>query len=97
MRAIYDGAGVKGLGDDWWPEDASSMDMAWQFFISRMPGSSPVVGFSEAKLREIFPGMFGQQGGPNDGYARPLAKNAAGHVTGSAGAVPCDPSVKSRL
>mmetsp|Transcript_95175 Transcript_95175/g.269393 ORF Transcript_95175/g.269393 Transcript_95175/m.269393 type:complete len:152 (-) Transcript_95175:53-508(-) len=61
LRATYDGSGVEGLGKDWWPDDATgSMDMAWQFFLHRIPGRfSPMDGFSLGKLREMFPGMFG--------------------------------------
>ncbi|CAK0881227.1 unnamed protein product [Prorocentrum cordatum] len=62
LRAIYDGSGKRVLGKDWWPDDAtSSRDMAYMFFLNRVPGRSPRDGFSEAKLREIFPELFGRE------------------------------------
>ncbi|CAE7415869.1 CYP714A1 [Symbiodinium pilosum] len=60
LRAQYNTAGEGGLGQDWWPDDPdASRDMAYQFFIHRVPGKSLADGFSEAKLREIFPHLFG--------------------------------------
>lgn len=48
------------LAKDWWPDDPeASKDMAYQFFIHRVRGCSLKKGFSEAKLREIFPQLFG--------------------------------------
>mmetsp|Transcript_55775 Transcript_55775/g.104622 ORF Transcript_55775/g.104622 Transcript_55775/m.104622 type:complete len:142 (+) Transcript_55775:30-455(+) len=59
LRSRYDVSGEGGLGRDWWPDDPdASRDMAFQFFIHRVPGKSLVEGFSEAKLREIFPHLF---------------------------------------
>mmetsp|Transcript_101250 Transcript_101250/g.315555 ORF Transcript_101250/g.315555 Transcript_101250/m.315555 type:complete len:165 (+) Transcript_101250:87-581(+) len=92
LRSVYDGAGVEGLGEDWWPKDASSMDMAWQFFIHRLPGRSPTTGFSEAKLREIFPEMFGRRAGEGEAPGRPVA--AEGGAGGPGG--PGDARVASR-
>ena len=60
LRRVYDGKGEAGLSKGWWPDDPeASKDMAYQFFIHRVPGRSLSEGFSEAKLREIFPQLFG--------------------------------------
>ncbi|CAK9058560.1 unnamed protein product [Durusdinium trenchii] len=64
LRRRYDGGGERGLGEEWWPKDPeASKDMAYQFFIHRVPGHSLRDGFSEAKLREIFPNLFGRGSG----------------------------------
>eukprot|EP00439_Symbiodinium_sp_Y106_P080920 s562_g19.t2 len=61
LRSSYNTSGEGGLGHDWWPDDPeASRDMAYQFFIHRVPGKSLIEGFSEAKLREIFPHLFGR-------------------------------------
>ncbi|CAJ1437975.1 unnamed protein product [Effrenium voratum] len=60
LRSQYNASGEAGLAKDWWPDDPeASRDMAYQFFIHRVPGRSVADGFSEAKLREIFPHLFG--------------------------------------
>ncbi|CAE7478653.1 dnajb6-a [Symbiodinium natans] len=59
LRSQYNASGESGLGRDWWPDDPdASRDMAYQFFIHRVPGKALAEGFSEAKLREIFPHLF---------------------------------------
>lgn len=61
LRSQYDVSGEDGLAKDWWPDDPdASKDMAYLFFIHRVPGRSVREGFSEAKLREIFPHLFGR-------------------------------------
>mmetsp|Transcript_47836 Transcript_47836/g.96508 ORF Transcript_47836/g.96508 Transcript_47836/m.96508 type:complete len:181 (-) Transcript_47836:52-594(-) len=75
-RAAYDQSGLSGLGREAWSTDpGSSMDMAYDYYIQffvrsglhwfyQSPeGMSPTKGFSEAKLRELFPELFGKHAG----------------------------------
>eukprot|EP00929_Paragymnodinium_shiwhaense_P109379 TRINITY_DN75784_c0_g1_i1.p2 TRINITY_DN75784_c0_g1~~TRINITY_DN75784_c0_g1_i1.p2 ORF type:complete len:172 (-),score=28.23 TRINITY_DN75784_c0_g1_i1:567-1082(-) len=57
-RRDYDRSGLDGLHKGWWPADADSEDMAFQFFKARFPGHAPFAAFSEAKLRAMFPDLY---------------------------------------
>lgn len=76
LRAVYDRSGDAGLGEHLWSDDpGASMDMAYDYYIQffvrsglywyyQSPkGMSPTKGFSEAKLRELFPELFGKHAG----------------------------------
>merc|ERR1719433_2243446 len=76
LRAAYDQSGLTGLGQEARSTDpGSSMDMAYDYYIQffvrsglhwfyQSPeGMSPTQGFSEAKLRELFPELFGKHAG----------------------------------
>mmetsp|Transcript_1129 Transcript_1129/g.1371 ORF Transcript_1129/g.1371 Transcript_1129/m.1371 type:complete len:169 (-) Transcript_1129:85-591(-) len=86
LRSAYDRSGTADLDED------VSMDKAYQVFLSsglfwfyQSPaGMSPIKGFSEAKLRELFPDMFGENAG-EQAVAGQLRKDETGETMNDIG------------
>lgn len=61
QRKNYDRSGLEGVDETWWPADADSTDLSWQWFRRHFPGHAPFAAFSEAKLREMFPDVYARK------------------------------------